>query len=199
MKLEIRARDRRAFLLLASAAIVYAVLSFAVLPAFDALKEASAGAAAKEEQLSRYRRALIRKGHYAQLLVQARKNVSEAEARLIRGDNPTLAAVELQTIVEEAAKKAGLELNQRNISPARKKDAFFNEITMTLAFEATPAQVSGFLAEIRNGPKFVTVRGVQIAPTEVRYEAPKKGDFRKMLRGNLTLTAVLPLPVRKDK
>ncbi|HYR89049.1 MAG TPA: type II secretion system protein GspM [Terriglobia bacterium] len=199
MKLQIRARDARALLLLSSAALLYAVLTFAVLPAFDALKESSSGAAAKEEQLSRYRRALIRKGHYTQLLVEARKNVSEAEARLIRGDNPTLAAVELQTIVEEAARKAGLELNQRSISPARKKDEFFNEITMTLAFEATPAQVSGFLAEIRNGPKFVTVRGAQVAPIQVFYEAPKKGDFRKVLRGNLTLAAVLPVPVKKDK
>src|SRR5438034_5766828 len=38
----------------------------------------------------------------SKLLEKARKDVSDAQARLIRGDNPTLAAVELQTIVEEA-------------------------------------------------------------------------------------------------
>ena len=162
------------------------------------MKDASSDVGVKEEQLSRYRRALVRKGHYAKLLEKARKDVSDAQARLIRGDNPTLAAVELQTIVEEAAKKVGLELNQRNISPARKKDEFFNEITMTLAFEATPGQVSQFLEEIRNAPKFIMVRDAQIAPAQVIHEAPKKGDFKKVLRANLTVSAVLPMPPRKS-
>ena len=198
MKLEIRERDRRAMLLLVGAAVVYAVFSFGILPAFDALKDASSEVGGKEEQLSRYRRALIRKGHDARLLEKARKDVSDLEARLIRGDNPTLAAVELQTIVEEAAKKVGLEFSQRNISPARKKDEFFNEITMTLAFEATPGQVTQFLEEIRNAPKFITVRNAQIAPAQVVHEAPKKGDFKKTVRANLTISAVLPMPPRKS-
>src|SRR5262249_37177448 len=135
---------------------------------------------------------LIRKGHYTEQLQQARKNVAEAETRFIRGDNPTLAAVELQTIVEEAAKKVSLELSQRNVSPARKKDDFFNEITMTLAVEATPAQVFGFLAEIRNAPKYIIVRSAQIAPAQILAEPPKKGDFLKVVRANITIAAAIP-------
>ena len=197
MKFEIRERDRRALLLMASAALVYAILTFGLLPAFDALKEASSGANDKEQQLSKYRRALVRKGNYTQLLEQARRNVTADEARFVRGDNPSLAAVELQTIVESAAQKSGLELNQRNISSARKKDDFFNEITMTVAVEATPAQVSSFLAALRSAPKFMTVRSAQIAPVEVLQEAPKR-NFAKVLRANFTIVAALPIPVRKN-
>ena len=198
MKFNIRERDRRAFLLLGGAAIVYAALSFGVFPAFDSLKEASSRVSEKEDQLKKYRRAVIRKGNYTQLLEQARKNMAEAETRFIRGDNPTLASVELQSIVEQAAKKVGLDLNQRTVSPARKKDDSFNEITMTLALEATPSQIFGFLAEIRNAPKFVIIRNAQIAPTQVLTEAPKKGDFLKMIRANLTIGALIPVPVRKS-
>ena len=198
MKFEIRERDRRALLLMAAAAVIYGVFSFGLLPAFDALREESSGISDKVQQLSKYRRALIRKGNYTQLLEQARKNVGEAEARFIRGDNPTLASVELQTIVEAAAQKSGLQLNQRNVSPARKKDDFFNEITMTIAVEGTPSQISGFLAEIRGAPKVISIRSAQIAPAEVIQEAPPKGDFKKMLRANLTISAQLPVPVRKN-
>ena len=176
---------------------MYVLVSFVVLPAFDRLTQVSPSAE-KEEQLKKYRRALIRKGHHAEALEQARKNVAEAEARFIRGDNPTLASVELQTIVEEAAKKVGLDLNQRNVSPARKKDDSFNEITMTLAVEATPAQIFGFLAEIRNAPKYLTVRTAQIAPPQILTEAPKKGDFMKIVRANLTIAALIPAPARKN-
>jgi len=198
MKFEIRERDRRAVLMLLSAVGLYVVISYGVLPAFDSLREAAGGTSNKEQQLSKYRRALVRKGNYTQLLEQARKNMASDQALFIRGDNPSLAAVELQTIVEGAATKTGLTLNQRNISAARKKDDFFNEITMTVAMDATPLQISSFLTELRNAPKFVVVRNLQLAPTEVLHEAPAKGGFKKVLRANLTISGLLPVPARKN-
>lgn len=194
MKIEIRARDRRALIGLALAGGVYLLFSMVAFPAFDGLKSASEKASAKEEQLMRYRRALIRKGHYAQLLDKARKNMAEAESRLIRGDNASLASVELQNIVEEAAKKVEIPLGQRNMSTAKKKDQFFNEITMTLSFESTPNQLTMFLSEIRNTGKFITVRNAQVVPVQLLQEAPKKGDFLKTVRVNLTLAAILSSP-----
>jgi hypothetical protein len=198
MKFEIRERDRRAVLILLTAVGIYVILTFGVLPAFDSLREAAGGTSNKEQQLSKYRRALVRKGNYTQLLEQARKNMAADQALFIRGDNPSLAAVELQTIVEAAAGKSGLTLNQRSISAARKKDDFFNEITMTVALDATPLQISGFLSELRNAPKFLIVRNLQLAPTEVLHEAPPKGGFKKVLRANLTISGLLPAPERKN-
>lgn len=194
MKFEVRDRDRRALIGLGLAAGVYLMLSMIAFPAFDSLKSSSDEASEKEQQLMKYRRAMIRKGHYTQLLEQARKNMAEAEARLIRGDNASLASVELQNIVEEAAKKVEIPLGQRNMSTAKKKDQFFNEITMTLSFECTPNQLTMFLAEIRNASKFITIRSAQIAPLQVLQEAPKRGDFQKTVRVSLTLAALLASP-----
>jgi hypothetical protein len=194
MKIEIRERDRRALIGLSLAVGLYLLATMVAFPAYDSLVSAADEASAKEEQLRKYRRALVRKGHYTQLLDQARKNMTDAEARLIRGDNASLASVELQNIVEEAAKKVGIPLGQRNMSTARKKDAFFNEITMTLSFESTPNQLTMFLSEIRTSPKFITVRNAQVAPVQVLQEAPKKGEFLKTIRANLTLAAILAAP-----
>jgi len=198
MKFEMRERDRRAVLMLLAAVGLYALLSFGLLPAFDFLKEAAAGTSVREQQLSKYRRALVRKGNYTQLLEQARKNMAADEALFIRGDNPSLAAVELQTVVEGAAGKSGLALNQRSVSAARKKDDFFNEITMTVTIDGTPSQISKFLSELRSAPKFVVVRNLQLTPTEVLHEPPAKGGFKKTVRANLTISGLLPAPVRKN-
>jgi hypothetical protein len=198
MKFDLRERDRRAILILAAATGIYVVASYAVLPAFDKLTQTPSHVNEQEQQLRKYRRALIRKGHYTEELVRARKNVVDAEARFVRGDNPSLASVELQTIVEEAAKKANLDLTQRNVTPARKKDDSFNEITMALNLESTPSQIFGFLAEIRNAPKYVTIRSVQITPVQVLTEAPKKGDFLKTIRANVTIAALIPVAARKN-
>ena len=198
MKFELREKDRRAILILATATGIYVLVSYLVLPAFDKLRQTPSHVNEQEGQLKKYRRALIRKGHYTEELAQAGKNVAQAEMRFVRGDNPTLASVELQTIVEEAAKKANLALNQRNVTPARKKDDSFNEITMALTLEATPSQIFGFLAEIRNAPKYVTIRSAQITPAQVVSEAPKKGDFLKTIRANVTIAALIPVPARKN-
>jgi hypothetical protein len=194
MKFELRERDRRALLFLGIAVIVYVFLSMLAIPVFDSLLEGPEIAAVKQDQLMRYRRALVRKGHYAQTLVQARKNAADAEARLVQGDNPSLASVEFQTIVEEAARKLEINLTSRNMSAPRKKDDFFNELTMTIAFECTPNQLVTFLSEIRSAPKFITVRNSQIAPVRAVHEAPKDEDFVKAVRVNLTLTAILSSP-----
>jgi hypothetical protein len=190
MKLQIRDRDRRALIVLAIGMTVYVLVSFVVFPVLDVLRNSAVEAAQKEGELRKYRQALIRKGHYTQLVESARKNMAQSEQRLVRGDNPTLASVELQSIVEDAAKKADISLQQRNMSPAKKKDAFFNEIAITLSFESSPNQLTTFLTEIRNSAKFITVQNAQVVPVQIVQEAPK-GEFKKMLRVDLTVSAIL--------
>ncbi len=194
MKIQIRERDKRALLLLGGALALYLMVTVGVFPAFDQLNGSASTAAQKQEQLMKYRRAQVRRGNYVRLLEQARKNVADAEAMLIRGDNPSLASVELQTIVEDAAKKVEINFSQRNISAARKKDDFFNEITVAVSFESTPNQLVTFLSEIRNAAKFVTVRVAQVAPVQVVQANPAKGDLKKTVRVNLTLGAILASP-----
>jgi hypothetical protein len=194
MKLEIRERDRRALLILGLAVALYVIASQIAFPAFDMLRNASDMSAGKEQDLMRYRRALARKGQYTQLIEQATRSVGEAESRLINGSNSSIASVELQTIVEEAARKVEISLGQRSMSAARRKDDFYNEITMTLGFECTLNQLTSFLSEIRSSPKFISVRTAQVTPVQVVHAAPANADVKKTVRVNLTLAAILSSP-----
>jgi hypothetical protein len=194
MKIEIRERDRRALLSLGIAVVLYLVLSLIIFPAVDMLRGGAQTASDGELELMKYRRALARKGHYTQLIEQATRSVSEAESRLISGSNPSIASVELQTIVEEAARKVEIPLGQRSMSTPRRKDEFYNEITMTLGFECTLNQLTAFLSEIRSAPKFITVRTAQVSPVQVVQAAPANADLKKTVRVNLTLAAILSTP-----
>jgi hypothetical protein len=194
MKVALRGGELRAGIGLAIAIGIYVVVSYVAIPAWDRLQEQSSAVSDKEDQLKRYRKALLAKDHYAHLLEQARKSIAEGEGRLIKGDNPTLATVELQTIVEDAAKKLNINLGPRSVTAAKRKDNYFNEITMTLSFESTPNQMSSMLAELRGAPKFVTVKSVQVAPLSNVQEAPPKGDLKKTVRVNLTVVGLLSIP-----
>ncbi len=195
MKVVLRGGEKRAGIVLASAVGVYLLASHVVMPAWDELHDKSSAVEEKEDQLKRFRRALSAKDHYVQLLEQARKSIAEGEGRLIRGDNPSLASVELQTIVEDAAKKLNITLGPRSITAAKRRDEYFNEITITFSFEGTPNQMSSMLAELRGAPKFVTVRSLQVAPVSTAQEAPPpKGDLKKTVRVNLTVAGLLASP-----
>ena len=145
----------------------------------------------REDQLRRYRRAVARKADYGQLLEEARRRVEEGEALLLRGDNPSVASAELQAVIEEVAEATGIELGQRNMSAARQKDEFFNEITMSLGFECTPGQLVAFLEQLRGLEKLLAVRSIQIAPLSVLDEVSEGMELLKDVRVNLTVGAVL--------
>ena len=109
-------------------------------------------------------------------------------------DNPSLASAELQAVIEEVAEATGIELGQRNMSAARQKDEFFNEITMSLGFECTPGQLVAFLEQLWGSEKLLAVRSIQIAPLSVVDEVSEGMELLKDVRVNLTVGAVLASP-----
>lgn len=194
MKIEMRGRDRRALVLLGLAVAVYLAMTELALPAYDRIRSEAGTVASKEDELRKYRGALVSQQHYTQLLDQVKKSLDDGESRLVRGDNASLASVELQTIVEDAEKKFNIPVGSKSMSAAKKKDDYFNEISMTLSFDSTPNQLTSFLAELRSAPKFVTVKSLQVAPVQLAQEAPAKGELKKTVRVALTVSAVLAIP-----
>ena len=197
MKFSLKTRDRRALILLAGALALYFVVSGVVFPAYDNLAASEASALEKEDQLSRYRRALARAADYAALLEEAQTRIQAGEAQLVPGDNPSLASAQLQTLVEDVAERTGIELGQRNISPARSDGEYFNEITMSLTFECTPGQLVQFLSNIRNVERMVVVRSIQVSPLQ-GTDGVGTGELIKDLSVNVTFAAILVVPTVAD-
>jgi hypothetical protein len=214
MKMNLQKRDVRALGILAVAVVIYFLISAVGVPAFGALSGTETEVADKESQLKKYIQVVGRKGRYAELTNQAKKQVAEVEAVFIRADNSSLAAIEFQTLVEAAAARWGIQLSRRNvaISPqsnsqnrgsgqkappasAAPKDGAdtIRDMTMTLQFGSGPQQLISFLSELRTGPKFITVLSMNLAPEQLAMSMPK-GDFSKNLRVNVTLGAVMQIP-----
>ena len=152
---------------------------------------ASGAAAEKEEELKKYRRALNRKGRYEQLIPAARARVAAAEGIAIRGENASLAAAEMQSLIEGLTQAADISVSQRTVSNPKKIDDYYDELSMTLNFDATPSQLLSFLTAIKGAPKFLTVRSFQAVPTQPLTEAPRTGEYRKTIRVTVTVSALL--------
>src|SRR5678815_497704 len=116
MKIALQKRDRNALGILLIAVVLYFATSWLVLPGYRTLAGAESAALDKERVLQKYRQVIGRKGRYSSLLEQAGKQVQQAEEHVIRSQSPSLAAEEFQTLVETAARKVGVNLEQRTVA-----------------------------------------------------------------------------------
>ena len=187
MKITLRKRDRNALGILLLAVVLYFVTSWLVLPGYQTLSGAESAALDKERVLQKYRQVIGRKGRYSGLLEQAGKQVQQAEERVIRSEAPSLAAVEFQTLVETAARKLSINLEQRNVAPLPASTEALREMTMTLGFEGTPGQLVSLLSELRTVPKAIRVLSLSVSPMQAAQEAPKSGGVLKDVRVSMTL------------
>jgi hypothetical protein len=174
-------RNRRALIVFGAAVVLYLVTSQFIFPWYDQLRAATGLAAEKEEQLRRYRQELLHQGNYRVLTADVRKKILEAVPYFF--GNPA----ELQKLVEDGAKAVGIDLAQRSAVQTKRIDDVVYEIAMTITFQCTPGQLVRFLDQLRQSPKIANVRAAQIDPAQVAFEPPKTGEFRKMLRVNLTI------------
>jgi hypothetical protein len=197
VKIRMQARDRRALGALVIAVAGYFLVSMVAIPFYETLQGSEIAAREKEEVLKKYRQVIGRKGRYAELIAQVQKQAEQAGTRVIRAHSPSLAAVEFQNLVETSAKGIGISLVQRNVATPAPSAESLREITMTISFEGSPAQLVSFLSELRAAPKAIRVLTMTVNPTSVAQEMPKSGKFSKNVRVAMTLGAWIEGPTTK--
>jgi hypothetical protein len=169
---------------------VYLVISEVVFPAYDQASTGSGDITAREDELRKLRQVLGRRGRYETLFAETNKRVQDLETRLLGGPTAVRASGELQTMVEDSARKSGLNLTQRSVVPSNRKDRFLNEVGLSMNFESTPAQLMSFLADLRSAPKFLKITSAQVTPVQVATEPPTSGELTKNLRVSLTIVGM---------
>ena len=184
-------RNRRAVLLLVFALVVYLTFAEVVFPVYDNVRSLNDRVAERAEQLKKFRQAVSRKGNYGALITDATKRVGELQTRLLSGTNPVTAASEVQSMVEDSARKLEITLAQRSIVAPKKKDALTTEVGVAVTFESTPFQLAGFLSEIRNAAKFLKVSAAQVTPVQIARQVPANGELGKNLRVSLTVVGLV--------
>jgi Type II secretion system (T2SS), protein M subtype b len=191
VKFKLERRDRTALVLLAGALGLWVFIEQAVFPFYDELRAAPAVAKEREELLSKYQRQVARKDSQAQTVKGISGDNSQLENLAIRADNPSLAAVDLQSMIEQAAALSNISIGLKSVSAVKAKTALLNEVGMSLNFDCVPGQLVSFLSVLRNSPKILNVRTLQITPMDMAYEPPKRGELAKKVRIVMTVTAAV--------
>ena len=107
--------------------------------------------------LERYRLVAAQKDHAATELGALKEKLADAEGKLLKGDTPTLASVELQTIMEETAKLRGVGIKRVNtLKPEENGD--YHKVFVEITFSSDITALVDFLYDIEYNSKALVIK-----------------------------------------
>jgi type II secretion system (T2SS) protein M len=155
-------RDRRALQIGGAALALWALLRFAVFPAWDSWEQARAGLPLQESALVKYRQSLASVGAERAATESLEKQLSAVEAGLLQSQTAALASAEFQDWIKQAAANHGIELHSSEFLALRPGGRGYAEVPLGLQFQCRVDQLVDFLSELRAGPKVVSIPRLQI-------------------------------------
>lgn len=166
-------RERKLILIGGMIALVLGAL-YRFAPDPDALFSAGADLAFQRKQLAKYRRLAAEKESLQAAMPQAARALAQAEAGLLTGATPALAAVEIQNIVSELAGRDGISIQSTRMvsppkpEPGRPYAAIPVQVTLTAGID----RVSELLHRLETAPRLL-----RISDLRLRVNDPQKPDI----------------------
>jgi hypothetical protein len=156
---------RRRSLLIAGAVLLCFGFVFWVSPFLEGIPGGETDIAAQKKRVAKYRQTVKGRAELEGRLVSLNKSLEAAEAGLLTGKTPALAAVDIQNVLNEIALGSGVEMRSVQVQKPQPKDAE-QYVTVSVQFSAsmTIRQLKDILYKIEASPKyFLTVERIGIS------------------------------------
>lgn len=154
--MKISGRDK-IFLAVGGGALVLAALyQFLILPMYQGHLDTKAEVAAKSKLLARYQGLWDSKGEVEKKLKEIQAKYSSLEAMFLKEKNQSLAAAELQTILEDLSVQSGAVISSSKVMGSR-KDGKFEAITIQLDVKSPLKNLLDFIFLVENAKEYLSI------------------------------------------
>jgi hypothetical protein len=179
---------RRRYLLMAGTVLVLFGLAFWLFPFFEGIQGGETDIAAQKKRIAKYRQTVKGRGELDARLVSLNKSLERAEAGLLTGKTAALAAVDIQTILNEIAIGSGVEIKSLQVLKSQKQESDqYISIPIQFTVSATIRQLKDILYKIEASPKFfLTVERIGISfagagsPGQIRCDITVSGIMKNV-------------------
>jgi len=159
--MKITPRDKKFLIAGAIAVCIYIVTRFAVFPLFDQVSGQKNDLYMKEKILAKYLNILKKQDQLQQTLKQLSQKEKRIEESLLQGETPSLAAADIQKIVDSIAKESELNIQSVKVIDPGKKDGFIT-ILIQVMFTSDLSRTGNFIRGIENNQKLLTIPELKI-------------------------------------
>jgi hypothetical protein len=168
---KINAREKRIIAIgicIAAAVMIYYAATL-LLPNRESLSQ---DVSLKKRMLLKQRETLTREEGYKKRIDQFSARVENEMQLLLPGDNPNVAAAELQKLLKDFADQSGVEITQKNILPEKNVQDLLTKVSVRIDTNCNMEQLVKFMTAIESYEKYLKIDECMINGFRIqkRYE-----------------------------
>lgn len=182
--MNISKRDKRFLTVGALALLLFLVITYIIMPFIESEREIREGTEQKEVTLEKFERIIAGRAEVEKQLAQVKKKQTQLNSKLLTGSTPSLAAAEMQKMLEKIAGTHDLEMKSVKVQDGEKQGDLLT-IPLEIRLQTDLERTRKFLADIEKNQKYFIVPSLKISvqnqrdPKEVIVTMVITGFFMK--------------------
>jgi Tfp pilus assembly protein PilO len=166
------------------ALLLYLVANYVVMPFLEREREIREGTEQKEVTLEKFEKIIAGRAEVEKQLVQVKRKQTQLNSKLLTGSTPSLAAAEMQKMLEKISATHDLELKSVKVQDGEKQGDLLT-IPLEIRLQTDLDRTRKFLADIEKNQKYLIVPSLKISvqnqrdPKEVIVTMVVTGFFMK--------------------
>ena len=182
--MNISRRDKRFLTVGAVALLLFLVVNYVIIPFMESEREIREGTEQKEVTLEKFEKIIAGRAEVEKQLAQLKKKQTQMNAKLLTGSTPSLAAADMQKMLEKISGTHDLELKSVKVQDGEKQGDLLT-IPLEIRLQTDLERTRKFLADIEKNQKYLIVPSLKISvqnqrdPKEVIVTMVVTGFFMK--------------------
>ena len=182
--MKISSRDKKILTIGVLAVVLIFVFNYVIVPFFQGELDIRERTQQKEMLLQKYEKIMGQRDDVEKKLNQLRGKQNQLNMKLLKGSTPSLAAAEMQKVLETISKKHGLELKSVKVKEEEERDEFL-AIPLEVRVITDLDKTRKFLSDLEKNAKCLVIPQLKISvknqrdPKEVIVTLVVTGFFMK--------------------
>lgn len=161
-------RERR-ILLICGAVLLLVGVVYRFSSSIPSLFSGSDEMSFKQKELVRYREVLQEKSRLEATLISAERELARAEAGLLPQQTPTLAAADIQNMIDDVAEQKNIRIESMRVLKSKTtENGKYIAIPLEVIMTASIRQIEEVLFFIENSQRLLKITAIRIRLTNVR-------------------------------
>lgn len=160
--MNISKRDKKILTIGSLAVAAFLFITYVITPFFESEQEIRDKTEQREGLLKKYEKIINQKSEVEKNLAQMKRQLSKIKGKLLKGSTPSLAAAEMQKMLEKISKVHDLELKSVKVKEAEKKGDFL-VIPLELRLTTDLNRTRKFLTDLEKNQKYLIIPQLKIS------------------------------------
>ena len=160
--MNISKRDKKILTIGGLAVAAFLFITYVITPFFESEQEIRDKTEQREILLKKYEKIINQKSEVEKNLAQMKRNLSKIKGKLLKGSTPSLAAAEMQKMLEKISKVHDLELKSVKVKEAVEEGDFL-VVPLELRLTTDLNRTRKFLTDLENNQKYLIIPQLKIS------------------------------------